>query len=141
MSSAARREFLRDQASRAQANTTGQTARMVSNADLEMIEQMELASEEDIERHMELMENGDYEPPDEMTNLSKGMMMVTANYHRLRRYKDVKKSMPMIQNHIRWVLKAASIVRGAAMAQQQMTPFAPTQGMPGTQGPGPGGPQ
>lgn len=132
MSAAARREQLRDLASRAQANTTNQSARTVSNPDLEMIEQMELAGEEDIERHLEIMEEGGYEAPDTMTNLSKGMMMVTANYHRLRRYKDVKLSMPMIQNHIRWVLKAASITRGAAMAAQSMVPFQPTQGVNGT---------
>jgi len=109
---------------------------MVSNPDLEMIEQMELASEEDIERHLEIMEDGGYEAPDELTNLTKGIMMVNANRHRLLRYKDVKKDMPMIQNHTKWVLKAASIMRGAAQpppqAPAQMPAFAPTQGMPGT---------
>lgn len=136
MSAAARREQLRDWASRAQANGTDQAARMVTNPDLEMIEQMELASEEDIERHLEIMETGGYEEPDEMTNLSKGMMMVKANYHRLLRYKDVKKSMPMIQNHVRWVMKAASIITAATQMQQQppeqMSPFQPTQGVNGT---------
>jgi hypothetical protein len=138
MSPAARRETLRDQLSRGMLQYgTGQGNLVQQNPDIELIEQMELASEHDIERHMEILENGDFEAPDEMTNLPKGMMMVTANYHRLLSYEDVKPNSPMIQNHRRWVVRAASIQVAATMPQEpqgqpQMVPFAPTQGMPGT---------
>lgn len=132
MSPAARRETLRDRLSRAAAQGGTNDPRLQTNPDLEMFEQMELASEEDIERHLEILEDGGFEAPDEMTNLPKGMLMVTANYHRLLRYKDVKRNSPMVQNHVRWVVRAASIQMAAAMPQQPTTPFQPTQGMAGT---------
>ena len=144
MSPAARRETLRDWVSRGMANAgQGQASQMVTNPDLELLERMELASEEDIERHLELLEEGKYEKPTIMTNLSKGVMMVTENYHRLRRYSDVKADMPMIQNHVRWVVDASARIAAATQPQAgpqmggqqspQMSPFSPTQGVAGTQ--------
>lgn len=140
MSPAARREQLAAWVSRGQSNAgAGQATQMQTNPDIELIERMELASEEDIERHLEILESGEYEKPDFMTNFSKGMMMVTENYHRLLRYADVKKSDKMIQNHQKWVIECASAMAEAAQQEQQapqmqqsMAPYQPTQGMAGT---------
>jgi hypothetical protein len=139
MSPASRRELLRDNTSRGQSSEGMEDAkRMISNPDLEMIEDLELANREDIERHLDLMEEGDYEEPTEFTALSMGLMMVNANMKRLMNYDDVKVGDTMIQNHIKWLTKAASITVNAQMMQdqmqqaQQMTPFAPTQGVSGT---------
>lgn len=141
MSPAARRENLQAKISRGQDQQgIGQDGQMVTQPDLELIERMELASEEDIERHIELLESGKYEPPGLMTNKVKGMMMITANYHRLRRYKDLEEDDPIILNHERWIVQAAAKQKEAMMMQQpqQMVPFAPTQGVAGTNSGGTG---
>lgn len=135
MSPAARRETLMAKIARGQdANMgTGQDQQMSTHPDIELIERMELAAEEDIERHLEILEEGGYEKPSLLTNKTKGMWMVTANHHRLKRYSDVPRA--ILQNHERWVVDAVAQQLTAALPQGQpgMTPFAPTQGMPGTQ--------
>lgn len=142
-SPAARREMLRDNASRGQSEAGGDDARrMVSHSDIEMIEELELADREDIERHMGIMEEGGYEEPDEFTALSKGLFLVKANMKRLLNYDDVTKEDLMIRNHEKWLIKAGSIIVNAKkieemqMMQMQggggMVPFQPTQGVNGT---------
>lgn len=147
MSPAARRETLMAKLARGQMSMgEGQDAQMVTSPDLEMLERFELASEEDIERHIELLEEGKYEKPSFLTNKSKGMILITANYHRLKRYNDV--SPEVFRNHERWVIdaaaqqKAAMMQSAASQAQAQMgvqgvssqgmVPYQPTQGMAGT---------
>lgn len=134
-SAAARRELLRDNASRGQLGPQGteEAKRMESMPNLEMIEDLELASKEDIERHIQIMEEGGYEAPDEFTNLSMGMMMVTAHRSRLLRYEDVTKEDKIIKDHSAWILKAASITTAiTAPPEQEMVPYQPTQGVNGT---------
>lgn len=147
MSPAARRELLASKLARGEMTMgEGADAQMVTQPDLEMLERFELASEEDIERHIELLEDGKYEKPSFLTNKTKGMMLITANYHRLKRYTDVPRE--VFQNHEKWIIDAASqqkaaLMESAAMQGQQMqgdpnagggnmVPFQPTQGMPGT---------
>jgi hypothetical protein len=148
MSPAARRETLMAKLARGQMEMgEGADAQMVTSPDLEMLERFELASEEDIERHIELLETGKYEKPGFLTNKTKGMILITANYHRLRRYNDVDPQ--ILKNHEQWVISAASQQKAAlqqsAMMQGQqmgmqpgpgggggMVPYQPTQGMPGT---------
>lgn len=149
MSAAARRELLRDYTSRGQSEMGGDDSkRMISNADTEMLEDLELADKEDIERHISIMEEGGYERPDEFTALSKGLMLVKANMKRLLQYDDVTPSDPVIRAHKTWLVDAASVIvenqkmqeAQQAAEQQTMTPFAPTQGVNGTssaQGPAP----
>lgn len=132
MSAAARRELLRDWTSRGLVKTGSEEARrMEGNPNLDHIEELELQGQEDIYRHIHLMESGDYEAPTEMTNTTMGILMVTANYHRLKNYEDVKKDDPMLQRHIDWVTRAISIQVRASQPSPQV-PFSPTQGMPGT---------
>ncbi len=134
-SPAARRELLKDMASRGEMQFTEDNKMTMSNPNLEMLEELELSSKDDIERHMEILEDGGYEAPDEMTNLTLGTTMVMANYHRLLRFEDVKKTDPMMVAHKRWVMTATSIVTAAAQPPPtQMTPFSPTQGVAGTYG-------
>ncbi len=130
---AARRETLRDWRSRGENQASG--GEMISNPDLERLEDLEIAAEEDIERHIEILENEEYEAPDVLTDTSKGLMMVKANYHRLLRYEDLDQSHPIIKNHRRWLVDAAARIASAMPAPQpvpQLAPFQPTQGMPGT---------
>jgi hypothetical protein len=144
MSPAARRELLRDNTSRGQSEMGGDEAkRMVENPDLEMIEDLELANREDIERHMMLMEEGKPTAPDEFTDLSKGLMLINANMKRLLRFDDVDNNHPVIIAHQDWLLDAAARIKAAKQQQEReqmmemqrqamMAPFAPTQGMAGT---------
>lgn len=130
MAPAARRELIRDWSSRGLIDQD-EARRMEGNPDLEGVEELELASCDDIKRHLSIMEDGGYEPPTPLTNLTYGVKKVTQNYHRLKDYEDVKPS--VLENHIRWIMKATSIQQAAiAMQPPQVTPFAPTQGMPGT---------
>jgi hypothetical protein len=127
-SPAARRETLRDWVSRGLMNEQ-QAERMLTNPNIELIESLEMASVDDVHRHIEVMEDGNYESPTELTNLPYGIWAVTANYHRLRNYEDVDAD--VIDNHLNWIAEAVSITQMATQAAQP-APFAPTQGMPGT---------
>jgi len=128
MSPAARREALRDNASRGQGDTD-ESKRIIGAVNLEWIEELEMAAADDILRHISIMEDGDFEAPTELTNTTLGVRKVTANYHRLRAYDDVPAK--ILENHIAWIVKAVAIQQ-AAIAPPQPVPFAPTQGMPGT---------
>jgi hypothetical protein len=136
MSPAARRELIRDWASRDLIDPN-EERRMEGNPNLERIEDLEAASQDDILRHMTILENGDYEDPSELTNLTYGIPKITSNYHRLKDYEDVQQD--VLDNHIRWILAGKSIQQQAlADAQQQQAmyqpaPFAPTQGVPNSQ--------
>lgn len=133
MSPAARREILRDWTSRGLVDAGSDEARrMEGNPNLERIEDLELASADDILRHMDKLEDGKYEPPSNLTNCTLGIKKITANYHRLKAYEDAPDT--MLQNHIKWVVAATAIQQKAVIAAQQgpMTPFAPSQGVPGT---------
>lgn len=135
-SPAARRETLRDWVSRGLIDDA-QAKRMLSNPNVEREEDLELASYDDILRHIDLMEEGKYEPPNELTNLTYGIRKVTSNFHRLHNYEDV--DAVVMQNHMKWIVKAVSITQ-AAIAQPAMgdaNAFAPSQGAPGTSAPGP----
>jgi hypothetical protein len=134
MQPAARRELVRDFASRGQLQMGSDEARRIEgNPNLERIDANEMASVDDIYRHLKLMERGQYEAPTELTNLSAGIPLVIANYHRLRRYKDVRKT--VLDNHIKWITRATSIQAGMTQQQQppaDMSAFQPTQGVAGT---------
>lgn len=127
---AARRELMRDYASRGEGYDE-QAKRMLTNPNLEREEALEMACYDDIYRHIDLLEDGKYEAPTEYTNLTYGIKQVTANIHRLKAFEDVPPE--IINNHVRWVVAAVSIQQSAVQPQQpQPIPFAPTQGMPGT---------
>ncbi len=128
MSPAARREVLRDWTSRGLIEAD-EAKRMEGNPNLERTEDLELASADDILRHISLLEDGDFEAPTELTNCPVGIKKVSANYHRLKVYDDVKPV--VLQNHIKWIVKAVAITQ-AAIAPPQPVPFAPTQGVMGT---------
>lgn len=147
MSPAARRETIRDWSSR-NLLLPGEERRMEGNPNLERIEDLEMASIDDIYRHMEIMEEGGFEEPTAMTNLVYGVPRVTQNYHYLKDFDgeedDDKVDPAVLIAHQRWVAIAMSIQQAAiqaqqmqqqaaAMAQQQQgSAFAPTQGVPGT---------
>lgn len=131
MSPAARRELVRDYTSRQLiAPDSAEAKRLLGDPNLERIEDLEMASEDDIRRHLEILEDGDYEAPTELTNCTLGIRMVTQNYLRLKVYEDVKDR--VLQNHIRWIVAATSIQQAAVQPPPEAIPFAPTQGMPGT---------
>ncbi len=143
MSPASRRETIRDYASRGLGESEGEVRRMHGNSNLERMEDLELGSIENIYCHIEKMEEGEYEAPTELTNLTYGIRKVTNNLHRLSNLiepdEDANAELQRImENHVQWIVTAQSIqedalARQAAMqAPQQPVPFAPTQGMPGT---------
>lgn len=129
------REVVRDWTSRGQMdNAEGKRTTGVPN--LYRIDDLEMASYDDILRHLDLLEDGKIERPTELTNLTYGIPRVTQNMHRLRWYEDV--SPKIIQAHEEWILSGLAIQQAAiqqqAMYQGMQGPaaFAPTQGMPGT---------
>jgi hypothetical protein len=136
-SPAARRELLRDWSSRGMGDG-GEEHRMLGNSNLEWLEDCEMSGYDDIHRHLDLLEHDEYEPPTEITNLPYGIPKVTANIHRLRCFEEYKQRDPelmsIIDKHLDWLLEAQAIQQGATQPQPQpqQMPFAPTQGMPGT---------
>jgi hypothetical protein len=144
MSPAARRETIRDWASRDLIDRN-EARRMEGNPNLERIEDLEMASYDDITlHHLRILEEGEYEAPTNLTNLVYGLPKVTENYHRLREFEDVKDE--VLVNHQRWIAAALAIQQAATLAAQQQAmaqqaamaqqggsaPFAPTQGVAGT---------
>jgi hypothetical protein len=139
MQPAARRELIRDWVSRNLIDDS-EARRMEGNTNLERTEDLELASYDDVHAHLEILEDGDFEAPTELTNLTYGVKRVTQNYHRLKRMEDVEDK--VIENHLRWIAKATSIQQDAVNRQQQQamqdaqaqqaTSFAPSQSAPGT---------
>lgn len=135
MSPAARREIIRDYTSRGLVKEGSDEARrMESNSNLEREEDMEMASKDDIDiRVIGILESGKYEAPTIATNRVYGIPRVINNYHRLKKYEDIKDTDVRLFNHLRWITSAIAMNESLAQAQQQkMTPFSPTQGMAGT---------
>lgn len=137
MSPAARRETLRDWVSRGLMDDA-QAKRMLTNPNLELEEDLEMASYDDVYRHIEIMEEGGYEAPTELTNLTYGIKKVTANLHRLRQFDEddevsAVELRDVIEKHLQWILTAVSIQQmPALMSAATPAPYQPTQGMPGT---------
>lgn len=91
--------------------------------DMERLEDLEMASVMDIMRHIELLEEGQLEPPDELTNLIYGVPKVTYNALDLRGYEDVPDD--VMRAHYQWI----AIARGIqAMAVTDPTMQAPGPG-------------
>jgi len=136
-SPAARRELLGAWSSRGMGDS-GETGRMIGSSNLEWLEECDLAGEDDIHRHIALMEDGDYEEPTEITNLPVGIPKVIANIHRLKCFEEYKAKdrelTDIVNAHLDWILAAQAIQEAATQQQEQgpMVPFAQTQGMPGT---------
>lgn len=150
---ASRRETLRDFSSRGMADPA-QARRFESNADLERIEQLSLSSYDDIDRHIGLMMQGEYEEPDgDLTNIDAGLVAVLANLHYIRCFDDDTEERSLtkaIQLHVQWLAAAAAIkteqqqaAQQAAMQQAaqmaavqngpgQTASFAPSQNVPGS---------
>jgi hypothetical protein len=128
VSVAATRELTRDMGSRGMGDE-GDQHRMFSAINANLTEELEMAAYDDILRHLEILEDGGYEEPTEITHLTYGVKKVTSNLHRLLNYDDVPKE--VIDNHYNWILAGLSIQQ-AAVKEQTMTPFQPTQGMAGT---------
>lgn len=129
MTPAARRELIRDYTSRGLLTDPEEIKRMEGVVNTENIEDLELAAADDIKRHLSILEAGGFEGPTELTNTTLGIQKVTANYHRLKNYSDVKPE--VLEAHISWIVKAVSIQQQAVTPPQPI-PFSPTQGMPGT---------
>lgn len=136
-SPASNREIIRDWSSRGLYDSN-EAKRSTGVPNLNRIDDLEMASYDDILRHLDLLEDGKMEAPDELTNLTYGIPRVTQNMHRLKWYKDVKPK--VIQDHYEWILAGLAIQTNAAqnpgqgMYQGMQGPaaFAPMQGMPGT---------
>lgn len=81
--------------------------------DLERIQDLEMASIRDIHRHLELMEDGGFEPPDATTNLLYGVPKVTYNIADLKEHDEYKDNDPfmmdVIENHHEWLRVALSL--------------------------------
>ncbi len=150
MSPAARRETIRDWSSR-QLLLPGEERRMEGNPNLERIEDLEMASIDDIYRHMRLLESGEYEAPTVLTNLTYGIPRITQNFHYLKDFDGDNEGdevdPEVLIAHQQWIATAVGIQQSAIAAlqqqqaaqaaaqQQQGASFAPSQATPGTAAP------
>ena len=137
MSPAARRETIRDWSSRGLLQP-GEERRMEGNPNLERIEDLEMASYDDIYRHMEIMEEGGFEAPNVLTNLTFGIVRVTQNLHYLQDFDgpddDDKVKPEVLIAHQRWIAIAQGIQTAALQAQQQQQMMQQAQAQAQTQG-------
>ncbi len=138
-SPAASREIVRDWASRGQMDTN-EGKRSVGVPNLNRIDDLEMASYDDILRHLDMLEEGKMEKPDELTNLTYGIPRVTQNMHRLKwmEFDSPRQKKKVLDDHYSWILEGLAIQTGAAQQQQMYAgmegpaAFSPMQGMPGT---------
>lgn len=141
-SPAAQREIVRDWTSR-QLIDQAEAKRSTGVPNLNRIDDLEMASYDDILRHLDILESTDEEVelPDELTNLTYGIPRVAQNMHRLKWYvrTDDDFDPAIIDRHYEWILHGLAIQQNAAGTSQSMyagmegpVAFQPTQGMPGT---------
>lgn len=102
----------------------------VGQPDLERMEQLEMASVWDITRHIEMLEDGVMEPPDELTNLIYGVPKVIYNALDLKSYEDVPDE--VMSAHYQWIAIARGIQTMAVTDPTMQAPGpGPTMGMAG----------
>lgn len=97
----------------AQGYITPERASILSgNPDLEGIQELETASQDDIKRVAELLEAGEYEAPDPTQNLVYGLWAITQNLARLRNFKKNTEVELAKEAHIRWIRQCLAIQQG-----------------------------
>lgn len=102
----------------------------VGQPDLERLEELEMASVMDIFRHIDLLEDGIIESPDEITNLIYGIPKVTYNALDLKGYDDVPDD--VMTAHYEWLAIARGIQTMAVNDPTMQAPGpGPAQGMGG----------
>lgn len=121
----------------AQGYITPERAGVLSgHPDLEGVQELETASQDDIKRVAELLENGEYEAPDPTQNLVYGLWMIAQNLHRLRAFKASRAVQVAKEAHLRWLRQALAINQGPidapVPASEQPMAMDPTMmGVPG----------
>lgn len=137
---AARRDILEQMRARGEI-TAEEYAQHATNPDLEQIASLAAAASEDIDRVIDLLEQGEYEAPDEMQDLVNGLVRVHHAYLGLRAWEGVP--MDVFENFEAWMLHAKSIVapepeeEGVPMPPNAATAAVPGM-MPGPEMMGPG---
>ena len=102
----------------------------VGQPDLERLEELEMASVFDIFRHIELLEDGKLEPPDEITNLLYGIPKVMYNALDLKGLDDVPDEVMTL--HYEWIAIARGIQTMAVTDPTNQAPGpGPSMGMAG----------
>lgn len=118
--------------------TPAQYQQHVANPDLEQLSSLAAAASEDIDRVIELLEDGKYEAPTEFQDLSGGLARIHHAYLRLRDWEGVPEE---VFNYFeQWMLHAKAIIDGqqagmVATAAQQALP--PGMGAPSIANPAP----
>lgn len=131
-SPAARRETLRSMVAEGKINDS-QASLMMLNPNLELQDSVEIAGKDDIARHIEIMLDGGFEAPSEVTFLSYGIERVTASVHQLRCYDDVDPE--VIDNHLKWLVLAANLQLNALPQPTAAAPEGPIDVPPETVSP------
>lgn len=107
-----------------------QTAGAMSGIqDLEMLQDMETAPQDDIKRVLEGLEDGKYEPPDPTQALVYGITQVNNNIARVRSYDDVPDR--VMEVHLKWLRQALALTQQAIeqpAPPPQVEPLAPPVG-------------
>jgi hypothetical protein len=115
--------------------------RQLAHPDLEGEESIQAAAAEDIDRVIDLLEDGDYESPDPVQDLVQGVQRVTLAYLRLSRYDDVPDEVKT--NFVKWLSTARATLDGGTEDQASPAP-SELPPVPGAAPPGapmgPGGP-
>lgn len=103
---AARLDALEQMRARGEITAEEYTQHM-NNPDLEQLASLSAAAAEDIDRVIELLNDGEYESPDEMQDLVAGLLKVHYAYLDLRSWEDVPPHVP--ENFEAWMMHAKSI--------------------------------
>lgn len=129
MSPAARLEALEQMRARGDISAE-QYLQHMNNPDLEMLASLAAAASEDIDRVIELLEDGEYEAPTEFQDLINGIQKVHHAYLKLKEWDEVP--LDIYENFETWILAAYTILNpepeenefpAAAMNSLPMSPF------------------
>lgn len=99
---------------------------LVGYGDEEGVMDVSVAGEQDIYQTIEILESGEFDPPDPMQNLNLGINLVTLAYLRNRRLPDVPDE--VLENLRLWVEQAVHLVSQQAAEQTPVSPEQPTMG-------------
>lgn len=102
----------------------------LSHPDDESALSLQASAAEDIQRVIELLEDGEYESPTPLQDLVNGVMQVSHAALRLNQYDDVEPDVKL--NFLNWITEARNIL---AIGEEKPLPATPAETMPGLAGP------
>lgn len=90
------------------------------------------AAADDIQRVIELLEDGDYESPTPLQDLVAGVQQVSLAALQLKKYDDIAQDYPDLElNFLNWITEARNILSKGEESPPNLQPMDASQGVPG----------